>query len=194
MSFRFMSRWIMVGLLILGLTAACSPPAEQQSQNNTTPTLVAGTATAEDMAAPQGPVETPEGTLVDAPPSSVDLDELLEEPADEEILDELPQPGRPDQPRPAAVNRTVLTLTNHLARFVDVPRRDVELVAVEQMSWGSTALGCPEPDTAYAEVVIEGWLITLEVADEPYTYHTEGLGRFVLCEDGLPVAEGDVGR
>lgn len=195
MSFRFISRWLMVGLLILGLAAACSPAAEQ-SENSITPTLEAYPAeTTEDAADPQVPVQTPDGTLVDAPPSAVDLDELLEEePEDEEILEEMPQPGLPNRPRPAVVNRIVFALTGHLANYAGVPRRDVELVAIERMSWGSTALGCPAPDTAYSEVVVEGWLVTLEAAGETYTYHTEGLARFVLCEDGLPVAEGNVGR
>ncbi len=196
MSFRFISRWLMVGLLILGLAAACSPAAEQQSENSTTPIEEPSPAeTTEDTADPQGPVETADGTLVAAPPGAVDLDELLEEePPDEELLEEMPQPGRPNRPRPAAVTRTIFTLTNHLARYTDVPRRDIEFVGIEQMSWGSTALGCPAPDTAYSEVAVDGWLITLEAAGEPYTYHTEGLARFVLCEDGRPVAEGDVGR
>lgn len=207
MKWNIVSRLMMVGLLIVGLAAACAPAAEQEvgevvypaqeDVEQTEPALAAYPAEeSEDAADPQGkPVETPDDLIVVAPSGSVNLSELTPEPPpDEEILQEMPEPGRPGAPLPAAVNRTVLTLGNHLAEYAGVLPRDVQLVSAEPVTWGNTALGCPEPDTAYAEVIVEGWLITLEAEGKPYTYHTDSLARFVLCEDGLPTAEGDVGR
>jgi hypothetical protein len=200
-----MARLMVVGLLILGLTAACVPATEQEAgevaypvnedEGLTEPALAPYPAEgSEDAADPQGkPVETPDDMLVVAPSGSVNLSELTPEPPDEEILQEMPEPGRPGNPLPAAVNRAVLTLGNHLAEYTGVAPRDVQLVSVEPVTWDDTSLGCPEPDMAYAQVIVEGWLVTLEAEGKVYTYHTDGMARFVLCEDGLPAAEGNVG-
>jgi hypothetical protein len=194
---------MMAVAVLLALSAACAPAAGPVSQESAYPgDQVAEPALdsypaddSQNEAEPQGGlVETPDGLVVVAPSGSVDLSKLTPEPpSDEEILQEMPEAGHPGSTLPAEANRMVLALGNHLAALASVPPRDVQLVSAEPVTWGNTALGCPAPDTAYAEVVVEGWLITLEAEGKPYTYHTDGSARFVLCEDGLPAAEEDVG-
>jgi hypothetical protein len=193
---------MVMALLVLGLSAACAPAAEEEIGEvaypaseemelavDTYPNNAEGNA-----AESQGkPVETPPGVVVVAPSGSVDLSKLTPEPpSGEEILEEMPEPGRPGDPLPAELNQMVLVLVEHLAEYADVSPLDVQSVSAEAVTWGNTALGCPEPDTAYAEVLVEGWQVTLKAEGKTYMYHTDRLARFVLCEDGLPAAEGEI--
>ena len=61
---------------------------------------------------------------------------------------------------------------------------EVEVVAVEEVTWPDASLGCPQPDMVYAQVLTPGYRITLQYNDAPYVYHT-GQGAdafFILCE------------
>jgi hypothetical protein len=186
---------MMVGLILFAFSAACTPVGAPASEGSAYPgNDPAGDSESENAAYPHGgPVETPDGVVVVAPSGSVDLSKLTPEPpSDEEILQEMPEPGQPGDPLPAEVSRMALAVGSHLAEYAGVLPRDVRLVSAEPVTWGNTALGCPAPDIAYAEVIVEGWLITLKAEEKVYTYHTDGSSRFVLCEDGLPAAEGDL--
>jgi hypothetical protein len=195
-------RVVMVGFVLLALAAACAPATGEEISEVAYPSgeeiESASDAypddEAEDAAEPQGkPMETPPGVIVVAPSGSVDLGKLTPEPpSGEEILEEMREPGRPGDPLPAEVNQIVSALGEHLAEYAGVSPDDVQPVSAEAVTWGNTALGCPEPDTAYAEVLVEGWQVTLIAEGKTYTYHTDGLARFVLCEDGLPAAEGGI--
>jgi hypothetical protein len=196
------SHLVIVGFILLAFSAACAPAAGPVNEESAYPGDEAvepalgnyPAKTSESGANPQGgSVETPDGVVVVAPSGSVDLSKLTPEPPpDEEILQEMPEPGRPGNPLPAELSRMVLALGEHLAEYAGIPLRDVRLVSAEAVTWGNTALGCPQPDRAYAEVMVEGWQVKLNAQGETYTYHTDGLARFVLCEDGLPAAEGEV--
>jgi hypothetical protein len=45
---------------------------------------------------------------------------------------------------------------------------------------------------AYAEVQVEGLLITLEAAGQAYTYHTGGMKSYVLCDGDQPLSTGEI--
>ena len=65
---------------------------------------------------------------------------------------------------------------------------------VEPVTWPNGGLGCPQEGMAYAEVLVGGSRVTLEADGQSYTYHTAGTTEYVLCVDGVPVANGTVPR
>jgi hypothetical protein len=58
----------------------------------------------------------------------------------------------------------------------------IDDLAWELTSFPDTALGCPEPDMAYAEVVTEGYVLTFSFQEQAYKVHTDLAGaNAVLC-------------
>ena len=67
----------------------------------------------------------------------------------------------------------------HLARFDAVERFEVKLEtlvikSVEAVEWPNTSLGNPEPGMSYAQVIVPGFKLVLELrrTGSTYTYHT----------------------
>ena len=61
-------------------------------------------------------------------------------------------------------------------------RRDqVRFVRVERRQWRNAALGCPEPDMMYAQVITPGYLVILSVGGQQVEFHTDTRGRAVTC-------------
>lgn len=58
--------------------------------------------------------------------------------------------------------------------------------SVEQKTWSTSALGCPEEGTVYADVITSGYQIILSIGGpasiEQFDYRTDTLGNFILCE------------
>ncbi|MFP3854870.1 MAG: hypothetical protein ACLFWD_11320 [Anaerolineales bacterium] len=73
-----------------------------------------------------------------------------------------------------------------LAIRAEVETEDVELVEFERVQWPDAGLGCPHPDTVYAQVITPGYRFVLEAEGETYEYHVADEGFFVFCEEGLP--------
>ena len=147
---------------------------------------------------PVSPVEAllptgyPELTVV-APSGEVDPNELTPQPSDG-TLQVMPSPGRPNA-TPFPVPALILTaLTRDLATRADVTSDEIQVISAEPVVWPNGGLGCPAEGMAYAEVQVEGMLVTLEANGQSYTYHTDGAKRYVLCQDGSPVAGGAISR
>ncbi|MCY3989749.1 MAG: hypothetical protein OXF50_00810 [Caldilineaceae bacterium] len=67
----------------------------------------------------------------------------------------------------------------------------ITVVSTEEMEWSDTSLGCPDPDTMYAQVITPGYLIVLESDGNTFNYHTaaDPEGPLVQCtEDGTPAS------
>jgi len=80
-----------------------------------------------------------------------------------------------------------------LARRVNRPPEEVELLENRAVAWKSAALGCPQPDESYAQVVTRGWLIRFAVGGAEYRYHSGENGPPFTCnprqaEPPLPVS------
>jgi hypothetical protein len=65
-----------------------------------------------------------------------------------------------------------------LAQRLNRPIEDIKVLENRRVAWKSSALGCPEPDKSYLQVVTPGWLIRLIVGRAEYRYHSS--------EDGPP--------
>lgn len=104
---------------------------------------------------------------------------------------------RPPSSRPLATpfpvpERVLAALVRHLSALSDVPADEIAVVSAEPMVWPNGGLGCPAEGMAYTEVQVEGMRIVLEAGEQPYDYHTDGAQRYVLCQDGRPIASGAI--
>lgn len=70
-----------------------------------------------------------------------------------------------------------------LAQRLDAPVDKIEVVAVESVSWPTAALGCPQPETAYPEVVTPGMRVQIQFEGVIYEYHSGRDNQSFLCEN-----------
>lgn len=136
----------------------------------------------------QLPTGYPEMTVV-APSGEIDPTRLLTV-RPELVPQVMPSPGRPLDPDSPQLSLMVEAVTNNVRQFLGDPELAVELVAAEPVVWANGGLGCPQEGVNYAEVQVEGSLITVEADGETFTYHTDGRRNFVLCRFGRPVSSG----
>ena len=89
-------------------------------------------------------------------------------------------------PAPTSKAPSIDALRTDLAGRLGVPLADIHLVRTEEGYWPDTALGCPQPDMFYAQVVVRGRRVVFEVNNVLYEYHTDDAftGRFILCDLG----------
>ena len=76
-----------------------------------------------------------------------------------------------------------------LAQRTGIPKEEITLVEFQLVTWPNAALGCPQPGMAYADVLVDGYLIMLRSGPGTYNYHGGGYpdaGPF-LCEIGTKI-------
>lgn len=77
------------------------------------------------------------------------------------------------------------------AAVAEVPKEQVTIVEVVPTDFPSTALGCPEPGRAYAEVIVPGYVVIVEAGGERYEFHTDAEGsQVVRCLEPSSVDRG----
>ena len=69
-----------------------------------------------------------------------------------------------------------------LTRRKGIDKGEITVVAVEAVNWPDTSLGCPEPNTMYAQVITPGYRILLSCAQEIHVYHSDRGDRVVYCQ------------
>jgi hypothetical protein len=80
-----------------------------------------------------------------------------------------------------------------LAVRLDIEPDSIELLTAVLVAWPDSALGCREPDRAYAPVLTDGSVIELGVDGLVYRYHSGGDRSPFPCDlplDPVPVAAG----
>lgn len=58
-----------------------------------------------------------------------------------------------------------------LAGRLDIEKAQIELVDAGFVTWPSSALGCPEPDTMYMQALVSGYRIRLRAGEALHHYH-----------------------
>ncbi|MCZ7568117.1 MAG: hypothetical protein M5U01_05955 [Ardenticatenaceae bacterium] len=148
MTIRFVSvrTWAMFTTLgaLLALLVACGAAV--------TP-VPSPTATSEPARGTQLPTPTlaPPGGTVELPPGR-----------------ELPTPGGPEVPAPV-----LDAVRDAAAAAADVSSDKVTIVQTTQTEFPSTALGCPEPGRAYAQVIVPGYVVIVEAGGDRSEFHTD---------------------
>jgi hypothetical protein len=89
-----------------------------------------------------------------------------------------PVPTGPASSVPEAVVRGAREAA---ARRLGVAPETVVVTGAQSVDWPDTALGCPEPGRAYAQVIVEGYRVAVSAGDRVIEVHTDGHGRAVIC-------------
>jgi hypothetical protein len=96
-------------------------------------------------------------------------------------LGSVPVAAQPDVPPPAdtVTDAAIAAAADRLQVSTD----RLVVVATEARDWSDSSLGCPEPGRAYAQVIIEGYLVTIGSADgDEVLVHADESGRQVaIC-------------
>lgn len=90
-------------------------------------------------------------------------------------------PVAPNQ-QPADARNVFAAVLADAADRLQIDESQIDIVDVIERDWPTSALGCPAPDAAYAQVVTPGYLVLLNAAGTSLEYHTDLGAVFVLCE------------
>lgn len=85
---------------------------------------------------------------------------------------------------PEEVRTLVQKARTALAERLDQANDAVTFLDVESAEWPTAAMGCPEPDQMYAQVLTPGYIVRLRANDEVYEVHISKGGRVVFCDAG----------
>ena len=107
-----------------------------------------------------------------------------------------PTPVATEEEVPSEEDETLARLieraTADLVQAADAAPDEITVISTEEVEWGDTSLGCPEPDGMYAQVITPGYFIVLESGGSTYDYHSgiDPEGPLVQCiEEGVPAGE-----
>jgi len=85
-------------------------------------------------------------------------------------------------PLDPALQKLVAQAQADLEQRLAIPIGQVELVAVQSVTWPDASLGCPQPGMGYLQVQVDGLLIRLSAGSRLYEYHSGGSRPPFLCE------------
>lgn len=69
----------------------------------------------------------------------------------------------------------------NLSERLGQPTDKIEILETRSVYWRSAALGCPDPEKSYAQVLTRGWFIRLGVDGTEYRYHAGENGEPFSC-------------
>lgn len=67
------------------------------------------------------------------------------------------------------------------AEHLDVSSGELNLVALEEVQWQDSSLGCPKPGRRYLPVIISGYKAVVDYSGRHYNVHI-GRGKGLVCE------------
>ena len=65
--------------------------------------------------------------------------------------------------------------------LADAGYGSAEVETVSRVVWRNASLGCPEKGMAYAQVLVNGYLIIADIDGTPTRLHTSDQGRVIAC-------------
>ena len=77
--------------------------------------------------------------------------------------------------------RLALMARQDLAKRLQVSEKEVKTRSIRARTWPDASLGCPKPDTMYAQLETPGYVIELTAQGKSYEYHADAR-RVVTCE------------
>lgn len=80
----------------------------------------------------------------------------------------------------------VALLVDDLARRALVKPETIKVVSATEHTWSDASLGCAAPDSVAAQIIMPGYRVVLQAAQNNYDYHASRDGHFVLCSNGMP--------
>ncbi len=103
-------------------------------------------------------------------------------PATPEIIAVTPLPTAVPPPDDAS-NALIEKAEADLAKRLGIESSQIALIEFRSVIWPDGSLGCPQPDMAYIQVLVEGYFIRLGVGTRVYEYHGGQNGDPFLCEN-----------
>jgi hypothetical protein len=89
-------------------------------------------------------------------------------------------------PPPGSVPPEILDpILDDAAARSGVARDTLVIVRAEAVTWSDGSLGCPEPDQAYIQILIDGYWVVISAGQAVYDYRVDGSGYFKLCQGGI---------
>lgn len=82
---------------------------------------------------------------------------------------------------PAEANVAVTAAKADLAKQLNADAASISVVKVDERIWNDLRLGCPPPDMKPIATNTPGYAIILQAAGKNYEYHTDKLGKVILC-------------
>ena len=79
-------------------------------------------------------------------------------------------------------DRLILTARADLAKRLGVPVPAIQAAGVTSKTFDDASLGCPRPGMQYAQVLTEGWILTLRHGNRDFTYHGDA-HHVIPCPD-----------
>lgn len=131
--------------------------------------------------APQQKSEFPADKEV-VEPKSVDL---LELPTAENQND---TPVVIPSPRQRSSEAKLIYLVSlDLSKRLGIDISKVGLINSTPVTWENGSLGCPAEGKSYSQEERSGFLIIVGARNVEYTYHSDGLEKFIWCNGNIPV-------
>jgi hypothetical protein len=90
-------------------------------------------------------------------------------------------------PSAQALQKQVELAKQDLAGRLSISVDEIVLTDFREITWPDSSLGCPQPDMAYSQVIVDGVSIQLQANDLVYNYHGDGIQPPFLCERVGPV-------
>jgi hypothetical protein len=112
-------------------------------------------------------------------------------PAGDNVTPHIPVPPVSPSGQQPSQDEAVALAKQQLASQLKIDIGDITVVSVESVNWPDTSLGLPQPDKAYAQVVVPGFKITLRAQGTDYVYHAGLIGQqwLVISEKSPIISE-----
>lgn len=72
-------------------------------------------------------------------------------------------------------------MAQDLAQRLSVRSSELQVLAVESVTWNDGSLGCPQPGRSYTQALVPGLRVLFQHAGKTYQYHAAEKGPFVYC-------------
>ena len=83
---------------------------------------------------------------------------------------------------PGEIQAAMPALLADAARRAGVEPAYLRVQSVDAVTWPDGALGCPQPDRAYAQALVPGWRVTILAAGKlALLYHLNQRGAWLWC-------------
>ncbi len=178
------ARWI-IAIALAALLAACGNTASTNAPGGTPTVLM-------EPMVPPVVTYTPEPTDTTEPTVTAAMTETA-----------APVPTMPEA-TPTATTESDASVspsnvvTDEAVRLVaehsGIPSEELKVLSVEEVTWSSSAVGCPQPDRAYLDRIVPGIRVIVEGGGQTFYVHGGETGSLFVCEtpeEPVPGQRGD---
>jgi hypothetical protein len=94
----------------------------------------------------------------------------------------------PSAQPPAGTEKWIEFAKQDLAKRLIIDLSQITFIEFRSVTWPDGSLGCPQPDMAYIQIMIDGYAIWLGAGEQVYEYHGSGDRDPFLCESPVQLA------